>query len=183
MKCLNCGAEMADGAVYCASCGYQNEHSTGGAEGTTVLNQSMYTPQPQVQYGPALKFATNRSLVKMFFLSMITFGIYGMVHQSRMADEINMVASRYDGKKTMPYFAMIFASVYTLGILMLVWNHNFANRIGNEARRRGYNTSFGAGDFWLWNVLGSLIIVGPFIYLHRLCKNMNMVNESYNYYG
>lgn len=208
MRCLNCGAEMPDRAIYCASCGYQNKQPVSSTTKTTVSNQPNYTPKSQIQFtpvpdstapytpapyapaqntpapcGPALKFATDRSLAKMFFLSLITLGIYGMVHQSRMADEINIVASRYDGRKTMPFFSMTFASPYTLFILLFVWNHKFANRIGDEARRRGYNTSFGAKDYWLWNILGSLIIVGPFIYTHKLCKNMNMVNESYNYYG
>ena len=27
---------------------------------------------------------------------------------------------------------------------------------------------FNATDFWLWNILGSLIVVGPFIYVHKL---------------
>ncbi len=100
-----------------------------------------------------------------------------------MADEINITASRYDGRKTMPYFAMLALAPITYSIITLVWMHNFTNRIGTEARRRGYTTDFGAKDFWLWNVLGSFIIVGPFIYLHKLTKNMNMVNASYNYYG
>ena len=32
-----------------------------------------------------------------FFLPMITFGIYSMVIWSRIADELNIVACRYDG--------------------------------------------------------------------------------------
>ena len=55
--------------------------------------------------------------------------------------------------------------------------------MGAEVKRRGYDYKFGAGTYWLWSVLGSLIIVGPFVYLHKLMKCMNMINESYNYYG
>lgn len=167
MICQNCNAQLDDNATFCTNCG---------------TTQATTQAQPQY-FRPALQLNTSRSLCKMFFLSLITFGIYGIVNYSRMADEINIVASRYDGKKTAPYFVMLILTCYTMGIFAFVWMHNFANRIGNEARRRGYATDFGAKDFWLWNILGGLIIVGPFIYLHKLTKNMNMINESYNYYG
>lgn len=106
-----------------------------------------------------------------------------MVQYSRIIDEINMAASRYDGRKTMPYFAMLSLAAITYFIFPLVWFTNFSSRVGSEARRRGYDTKFGVADFWLWNILGSLIIVEPFVYLHKLTKSMNMVNTSYNYYG
>ena len=53
----------------------------------------------------------------------------------------------------------------------------------HEARRRGYQSTMSATCFWLWNVLGSLIIVGPFIYWYKFFKAMNQINTSYNMYG
>lgn len=41
----------------------------------------------------------NRSLVKFILLSLITFGIYGIVVLSGISSDINTIASRYDGKK------------------------------------------------------------------------------------
>lgn len=38
-------------------------------------------------------------------------------------------------------------------------------------------------DFWLWNVLGALIIVGPFVYMHKLSTAMNKLAENYNVNG
>lgn len=169
MKCVNCQNEIADGIQYCSVCGADQTQQTAQA-----------TPQ---SYAPALQLPTGRSLVKMIFLSLITFGIYGIVINSRIAGEINIVASRADGKRTLPYFAMILLMPYTLGIYSFVWNHGFANRIGAELIRRGYTYKFGASDFWLWNILGALIIVGPFVYCHKLMKSMNMINASYNIYG
>jgi len=138
------------------------------------------TPQ---YYGPIRKHPTDRGLVKFILLSLITFGIYGIVIYSRIIDELNITTCRYDGKKTCPYFAALVLTVYTFGIFALVWQHNLANRVGAEVLRRGYNYKFSANDFWLWGVLGSLIIVGPFIYYHKLLKAMNMINASYNIYG
>ncbi len=71
----------------------------------------------------------------------------------------------------------------TLYIFGLVWFNNLSSRIGNELKRRGLNYDFGASDFWLWNVLGSLILVGPFIYIHKLSKAMNLLAQDYNYKG
>lgn len=173
MKCMNCGNEINDGMKYCTVCGAEQNLSAQNTQQATA----------PVSYAPALQFSTDRGLLKYILLSLITFGIYGMVTYSRIPDELNIVASRYDGRKTMPFFTMFFIMPYTLGILALVWQHNMANRIGCELRRRGYDYKFGASDFWLWNVLGSLILIGPFVYCYKLFKSMNMINASYNIYG
>ena len=97
--------------------------------------------------------------------------------------EVNIVASRHDGRRTIPYFAMVALSPVTLGILPLVWTHNFCCRIGDELDYRRINYAFGPRTFWLWGVLGSLILVGPFIYIHKLMKAMNMINDDFNRCG
>ena len=71
----------------------------------------------------------------------------------------------------------------TLGIVPLVWYHRISARIGRELARRGIQYDFGASDFWLWHVLGSLIIVGPFIYIHKFMHSMNLLNADYNQKG
>ena len=71
----------------------------------------------------------------------------------------------------------------TLGIASLVWNHNIANRVGNELRRRGVQTDFGASTFWLWSILGMFIAVGPFIYMYKFVKATNELNSLYNETG
>lgn len=132
---------------------------------------------------PLLQLPTRRGLVKMIFLPLITLGIYGMVIWSRIVTELNIVASRHDGRRTMPYFAMNMLAPITLGIYPLIWIHGFCDRIGEELRRRKIAYEFGASTFWLWNVLGSLIIVGPFIYMHKLMKAMNLINADFNEHG
>lgn len=120
---------------------------------------------------PVGQLKTNKGLLKTILLSIITFGIYPLVVMSAVSNDINIVASRYDGKKTM------------LGIGGIVWSHKISNRIGAELRRRGVAYSFGASDYWLWNVLGSLIVIGPFVYLHKLFKATNLMNADYNVNG
>ncbi len=131
-----------------------------------------------------LQLRTNRGLAKFFFLSLITFGIYGIIVQYHIGEEINQIASKHDGKKTMNYLLVCFIfSWLTLGIVPIVWQHRISNRIGDELKRRNLDYSFSAGIFWGWLVLGSFILVGPFIYIYKWMKAMNLLNASYNEIG
>lgn len=133
---------------------------------------------------PVGQLKTNRTLLKYILLSIITFGIYAIVVNSKISEEINTVASRYDGKKTMHFCLLIFLiAPITLGIGAIVWQHKISNRIGCELTRRGIDYKFSASTFWLWGVLGALIIVGPFIYTHKFLKSMNQINADYNVRG
>ena len=53
-----------------------------------------------VNVAPAKKLNTKRGLLKFILLSIITFGIYPLVAMSGVSSDINIIASRYDGKKT-----------------------------------------------------------------------------------
>ena len=137
-----------------------------------------------VNYAPVGQLKTNKGLLKTILLSLITFGIYPLVVMSAVSNDINIVASRYDGKRTMHYCLLTFiVSPITFGIAGIVWSHKISNRIGNELRRRGIAYSFSATDFWLWGVLGSFIVVGPFVYLHKMFKAVNLMNQHYNMNG
>lgn len=133
---------------------------------------------------PVGQLNTNKALWKYLLFSLLTFGIYPLVVMTSVSESVNIAASRYDGKKTMHYCLLFFLiAPLTLGIANFVWYHKVSNRIGGELRRRGVDYSFGASDYWLWNILGVLFIVGPFIYLHKLFKATNLMCENYNYYG
>ncbi len=133
---------------------------------------------------PVAQLKTNKGLLKTLLLSIITFGIYPLVVMSAVSSDINIVASRYDGKKTMHYCLLFFiVAPITFGIGAIVWSHRISDRIGNELRRRGIAYSFSAADYWLWNVLGSFIFVGPFVYLHKMFMATNLLNAHYNIYG
>ena len=163
--CTHCGNQVDDAAGVCVQCGCRVSEPTRAVSHVGSLN-------------------TNRSLLKYILLSLITFGIYGLVVLSSVSSDINMIAGRYDGKKTMHYCLVFFIfSWLTLGIVPLVWYHRLSNRIGSEMVRRGIDYSMNAGTFWLWGILGSLILIGPFVYMHKLLKAMNLLSENYNIYG
>lgn len=138
----------------------------------------------QTNTAPVSQLKTNRGLAKFILLTIVTLGIYSIIYYSSISSDINIIASRYDGKKTMHFCLMaLIVAPLTLGIYGIVWYHQLSNRIGSELTRRGIDYSFGAKDFWLWNVLGLLIIVGPFVYVHKLSKAMNLLAVDFNARG
>ena len=133
---------------------------------------------------PVNPMKTNRKLWKYILLNIVTFGIYHIVVFSSISTDLNIIASRYDGKKTKHYCLIYFLfSWLTLGISPFVWYHKISDRIGNELCRRGIAYSFGAGSFWGWNILGALIGIGPLVYTHKLLKAMNLLCGHYNVHG
>ena len=133
---------------------------------------------------PVRTLRTNRALWKLILFSILTLGIYALVVMCHVSEDINTIASRYDGKKTMHYALLFFIiAPLTLGIGAIVWIHKICERMGNELTRRNVDYSFGASAFWLWGVLGAMIIVGPFIFYHKFFKSMNLLAESYNQFG
>ena len=150
-------------------------------ENNFVQNQNA---EPQFNPAPVGQLKTNKGLLKTILLSIITFGIYGLVVMSSVSNDINVVASRYDGKKTMHFCLLAFiVTPFTLGIGAIVWYHKISARIGAELQRRGIDYKFGAGHFWLWSFLGSFILIGPFVYMHKLLKAVNLMNADYNAKG
>lgn len=126
----------------------------------------------------------NRSFIKFILLGLITFQIYPIVVMSNISCDINTIASKYDKRSTMHFCLVLFVfSWLTLGIFPLIWYHNLSDRIGKEQLRRGMPQTLSSLTFWGWNVLGSLIIVGPFIYTYKLLHAMNELSVDYNRLG
>ncbi len=133
---------------------------------------------------PYAQLKTNRGLIKLILLSLITFGLYPLFFYASLARDVNTICTRYDNKNTMNYWLLVLiVAPLTLGIGGLVWSHNICNRIGHEMNRRGLPNAISAGTFWGWNTLGLLIGIGPLVFVYKLCKAMNTLAASYNTYG
>lgn len=115
--------------------------------------------EPLVDLSPTskLQLPVKRSLWKMLLFGILTLGIYPVVIWSRLVSEVNLVASRHDGERSMPYFAAALLAPLTMGIHTLVWINKLCRRIGKELQRRSIPYSFGANDFWLWAFLMGMI--------------------------
>ena len=126
---------------------------------------------------------TNRSLLKLILLSIVTLGIYGIWVMCESITSLNIIAVK-DGQRTNDYlFATSVLGILTLGIYTMVWYHKMSNRVSDELYNRGIDYKFNASTYWLWAILGCLIIVGPFIYTYKFLNSMNMICEDYNNKG
>ncbi len=132
---------------------------------------------------PAVTLGTNRGLLKLILLSLITFGIYSLWFLYSVKRDLNLIAGNHNGSRTMGMIPLILLSAITGGIAMIVWYHKISNRMGREQAYRGMPQTISAASFWGWCVLGSLIVVGPFVYLHKICAVMNALCADYNARG
>lgn len=126
---------------------------------------------------------TDYSFTKFFFLGLLTLGIYNLIVFYRISEDINYVA-KVDGRRTMSYLLVLFVfSWLTFGILPLVWWHNLCERMGEAVRRRNINVSFGASDYWIYNILLRFTIVCPLLFCSKLLRVANLLNADYNEKG
>lgn len=149
----------------------------------SAVNQASIDMQPQASLTPLVTLKANKSLLKFILLSIITLGIYSIVFYCSLANNINVIASRYDNKKTMHFLLVILLSVVSLGIVPLVWNNNLSNRMGMELKRRNIDYDISSKDFWIMAFLLSFTIVCPLIYINKLCNASNLLVTDYNQKG
>jgi hypothetical protein len=79
-----------------------------------------------------------------------------------------------DGKKTNGLIITGLLSLVTLGIYNFIWLYHISDRLKNAG------ANIDGANILLWEILGSFIIVGPFIALNKLIKALNFVNARYN---
>ena len=139
-----------------------------------------YDPDSEARAYQAPKLQTDRSMWKLMLLNILTLGIYGIIFFVPFSFDLDKIAPKKDRSRTMNYlFAYIF-SLFTMSIVMLVWHHHIATRVEEALSERSIPYNFSTSDLWAWYIFGSFILVGPFIYMHKLCKAMNLLCEHYN---
>lgn len=121
----------------------------------------------------------RRSLAVFIVLSIITFGIYELYWIYKLAQDMNAICYG-DGRHTGGLLKFVLLGLITFGIYPIVWWYMLADRLQFNAPR--YNLYFkeSGAIVLLWLVLGSLIIVGPFIALYIIIQNTNALAEKYN---
>ena len=135
--------------------------------------------EEQVQYRPQ-PLRTDRKMWKMMILHVLTLGISSIFFFIPFSYELEKISPAREGHKLMNYVLAYLASLFTFSIVLTVWFFELTKRIESALEERGIAYDFGTSDFWGWYFLGSLVIVGPFIYFHKLCTAMNLLCEDYN---
>lgn len=133
---------------------------------------------------PLILHKTDRSFWAWLGLNIITLGLYGVIMMVKMTNELNDATKNYYPDKMMNYALVYFLlGPITLFIFDLIWWHKFCDRLGDELQRRNIAYEFSSSTFWIYDILLSFVLVGPFIFWAKLIKAMNLLNESYNVYG
>ncbi len=126
----------------------------------------------------------KRGLVKIVLLSIITFGIYGLIHVCGIVKDLNKCRQGHgETKKSMNPIGVVFLSVITLGIVPIVWGHRLTKRMSNELEYRDISYSLKEWHYWVYEILLCETVVCPIIYLHKLIKASNLINKHHNTYG
>ncbi len=126
------------------------------------------------------KLQTNRSMWKLMLLSIVTCGIYGIVFFIPFTFDLERVSPARGGKKPMNYVFAYLLSMFTFTLVLMVWHYQIAEKVEEALTRRNIDCDFGTSAFWGWYFFGSFILIGPFVYFHKLCKAMNLLCEDYN---
>ena len=121
----------------------------------------------------------QRGLVKLILLSFITFGIYGLYWIHKLAKDVNTICEG-DGKKTGGLLKYLLLGLITFGIYQLVWVYMLGDRLQDNAPKFNLTFKESGGTILLWLILGSFVVVGPFIALHIIIKNTNALADVYN---
>lgn len=204
MFCPSCGKQFSDEYEICPFCGKVVKEQASKPQQAPYQNQQYAPAQPQQQYAPPVQqmppqaqyappqqpagaprphLECDRSWIKVLLLSMVTCGIYGIITYYKMVEDVNTICRPYDNKTTMNYIVAMLLGCVTCMIYPIVWMHGFCNRIGENLKNRNIPSDFSASTFWLWNVLGSFIIVGPFIFIYKLFEATNKLAADYNARG
>ena len=131
------------------------------------------------QYQPP-KLKTDRKMWKYMLFSILTLGIYSIVFFIPFSFDLDKIAPKKDHSKTMNYlFAYVFA-LFTFSIVLLIWHYDIAKRVQEALERRDISYEFNTNTFWGWYIVGSLFLVGQFVYFYKLFKAMNLLCEDYN---
>ena len=126
----------------------------------------------------------KRGLVKIVLLSIITFGIYGLIHVCGIVKDLNKCRQGHgETKKSMNPIGVVFLSVITLGIVPIVWGHRLTKRMSDELEYRDISYSLKVWHYWVYEILLCETVVCPIIYLHKLIKASNLINKHHNTYG
>jgi hypothetical protein len=131
------------------------------------------------KYVPA-KLQTNRNMWKLMILSILTLGLYSFAFFIPLTFDLDKIAPKRYGEKTMNYIFAYLLAYFTFNIVIDIWHYQVAQRVEEALKERDIDYEFGTSDFWRWFFFGSLILVGPFVYFHKLCKAMNLLCQSYN---
>jgi hypothetical protein len=130
----------------------------------------------------AMYYNGEISIEHLFGITVIALVIVIVVSCNwfnKLARDMNTLCAG-DGRKTRGVLALIFLSLITAGIYNLFWIYAVADRLQDNAPRYQLSFKESGGTVFTWYFFGVLILIGPFIALHIIIKNINALADVYN---
>ncbi|MBR4831007.1 MAG: DUF4234 domain-containing protein [Butyrivibrio sp.] len=193
MFCTNCGQEIPEGSKVCPNCGKEvesleqqitdtakNVFSSAEQEVVGAVNDVKDTFNGNAPFTGGAPLKTDRSLLIVILLSLVTCGIYAYYFIYTLARDVN-IACEGDGEETPGLLPFILLSMVTCGIYALYWYYKLGNRLANNAERYGMRFEENGTTVLLWGLIGSLLCgVGAYVALYIIIKNTNAICSAYN---
>lgn len=128
--------------------------------------------------GRALR--SNRSILALILLSIITCGIYSYYNIYAIARDVN-IACFDDDENTPGLLVYILLSFVTCGFYNLYWLYKLGNRLSANASHYGIEMREDGSHIILWKILGIFICcIGSYYGDYILLKNTNLICDAYN---
>lgn len=122
---------------------------------------------------------TNRSIIIHGILMLITGGFYHLWFVYTAARDANIICG-FDGRKTPGLFVYLVLSALTLGLYHIFWIYQLSERMSDTCLVYKLSPSESGLTVVLWQVVGSLIFIGPLVAAYIIIKNLNQLSLAYN---
>lgn len=175
MFCTNCGGKVGENDEFCENCGAKIEKE----EGIEIAG-AQYTGNQNQIYNNGKYLIRKRSFVKYFFLSIVTFGIYGIYVWYGYVEDLNKICEG-DGKKSPNYIIVLLLTMITFGIYGIYWWYRQAERLRMVGIKYGVEIREKGSEILLWRLLGAIPCgLGGFLSDFIMLDNMNWIALRYN---
>lgn len=158
-----------------------NTNNTYTAPGNPAVTTPVAAPAPTMNYAPAaVALKTDRSLIVLILLNLVTCGIYNWFFIHQWAKDVN-VACAGDNQNTPGLLPFILLSMVTCGIYSWIWYYKLGNRLAANAPRYGLSLQENGTTIIMWLIFGIFLCgIGSLVGMNIAIKNTNIICAAYN---
>lgn len=122
----------------------------------------------------------QRNIVLILLLLLITCSFYHYYFIWSVTKDIN-IACRGDGEQDLAFWKYICFGSLTCGVYAIYYLYKIGNRLASNSQRYGMFLQENGTTVLMWYLFGSMLCgIGPFMALHIIVKNTNIICHAYN---
>ena len=154
--CSRCGARIPEGGAFCTACGAPvSTADTGYQQFRQQPFQQAYQQPVSREIGGYRANIRRRDLVIAILLSLITFGIYGLIWFFWLVEDLNTASQTPDDQT--PGMVLLL-SIITCGIYGLIWLYHAGDKVDRIRQMNGELPSNSALIYLLVSLFGFSIV-------------------------